>query len=873
MKRLFLIDGMSHVYRAYYAVRGFTNAQGLPTGAVFGFTSMLRKLIDGQKPDYVGVAMDLKGSASRREKYAEYKATRKPMPEDLIPQIPYIRRVCAAFRIPVIDFAGHEADDIIGTLSKKACENDLQTVIVTSDKDMLQLVADNVVVLDTMKDRLFATSADVEEKLGVRPDQVADYLGLWGDASDNIPGAPGIGEKGARDLIRAFGTLDNLLDGWDSVKKKSQMVSLRDNREIICMSRDLAIIRRDLPIELNLDELALGKPDRREAFELFSELEFKSLAEEFFDDGAEKPPKGKWLDAKDIESFLGAMSRTTRICVDLLRAGSDFEDRKPDTACILSDENDEVTLIDLDDPVQLDCWRRLAENFAATLVCWDAKLFLKLQDSLGISNGRVPDDVMLMAFLTAPNTGDFSINRWALDETQVSIAGEKQLKQTSFLHEPERNEELLCRRIGALRHLSEILNARIDEMGLRRIYNEMDLPLAPVLADMERVGVKVNRATLRDMSIAMEKKLADLTGRVYQAAGMEFNINSPKQLGEILFEKLNFPVLKKTRKTGGYSTNHGVLEELAQTYELPGLILEYRHIAKLKSTYVDALPALIGPLTGRIHTSFHQTGTATGRLSSSDPNLQNIPIRSDMGRLIRAAFVPEKGNLLVSADYSQIELRVLAHLSRDGVLVDAFREDEDIHDRTAREVFSEEELKNRPECRRRAKAINFGIVYGQSAFGLAQSLGISREAAQMFIDEYFRRYHGVRAWLDSVVEETRRTGIAKTLYGRVRQIPEINSRDFNVRSFAERTAANSPIQGTAADIVKIAMININHELCERKMSAKIILQVHDELVLEAPESEAEAVSRLIRENMEGAAELLVPLKVDLNVADNWMDMK
>jgi DNA polymerase-1 len=410
-------------------------------------------------------------------------------------------------------------------------------------------------------------------------------------------------------------------------------------------------------------------------------------------------------------------------------------------------------------------------------------------------------------------------------------------------------------------------------MGLRPLYDEIDLPLAPVLADMERTGVKVDRMTLREMSAAMEKNLSDLTGRVYRAAGMEFNINSPKQLGEILFEKLNLPVLKKTRKTGGYSTDQGVLEELAQTYELPRLILEYRQVAKLKSTYVDALPALIRPETGRVHASFNQAGTATGRLSSSDPNLQNIPIRSETGRLIRAAFVPEKGNLLISADYSQVELRVLAHLSGDEVLVDAFRAGEDIHDRTAREVFSEEELKNRSECRRRAKAINFGIVYGQSAFGLAQSLGIARDAAQAFIDAYFRRYHGVRAWLDAAMEETRRTGVSRTLYGRLRQIPDINSRDFNARSFAERTAVNSPIQGTAADIVKIAMINIGRELRKRQMTAKIILQVHDELVLEAPEAETEAAGRLVREKMEGAAELLVPLKVDLNVADNWMDMK
>ena len=879
-KKLFLIDGMSHIYRAYYAVRRLSNAQGMPTGAVFGFTSMLRKLIDSQKPDYIGVAMDLEGKTARREKYAEYKATRKPMPEDLIPQIPYIRRVCAAFHIPIIELSTHEADDVIGTLAKKAGDMNLQTVVVTSDKDMLQLITDDVVVLDTMKDNLLIDADGVVKKLGVRPDQVADLLGLWGDASDNIPGAPGIGEKGARELIQAFDTLDNLLANFDKVKKKAQLESLRDNREVILMSRELAVIRRDLPIELNLDELSLGKPDRKAAFELFSELGFKSLSEEFFDSDAEKPLRGKWLTEKNADAFLDAAQSAKRIYVHLRCPGSVIERRErrmPDTACVLCDESDEVTLIDLNGGArQLDCWRRFTENSAGRFVCWDAKLFLEMQDTLQITVGRTPDDVMLKAFLTSPNAGDFSINRWALDEAHISLTGEKQPKQTSFFNESdesERNDDILLRRMAALRRLDEILAARLDEMGLRKLYEEIDLPLAPVLAEMERAGVKVDRATLREMSAAMEKSLADLTDRVYQAAGMEFNINSPKQLGEILFEKLNLPVLKKTRKTGGYSTDQVVLEELAQTYELPRLILEYRQVSKLKSTYVDALPALIRPETGRVHASFNQTGAATGRLSSSDPNLQNIPIRSEMGRLIRAAFVPEKGNLLISADYSQIELRVLAHLSEDEVLTDAFRADEDIHDRTAREVFSEEELKNRSECRRRAKAINFGIVYGQSAFGLAQSLGIARDAAQAFIDAYFKRYHGVRAWLDAAVEETRRTGVSRTLYGRLRQIPDINNRDFNARSFAERTAVNSPIQGTAADIVKIAMINIDRELRERQSAVKIILQVHDELVLEAPEAETEDVCRIVKEKMENAAELRVPLKVDLNVADNWMDMK
>jgi DNA polymerase I len=871
-KRLFLIDGMSHIYRAFYAVRNLSNSKGIPTNAVFGFTSMLRKLIEEQKPDYIGVAIDLQGPTVRHEQYEAYKATRKPMPEDLIPQLPLIRRVCDAFRVPVISYVGYEADDVIGTLARKATEQNIYSVLVTSDKDMLQLVSDDVVVLDTMKDNLFLDTEKVKEKLGVQPEQVADLLGLWGDASDNIPGAPGIGEKGAKELIQNFGTLENLLANWDKVKRKAQAESLRDNQDLIRMSRELATIRRDLPIDLDLDALVLCEPDRKAAFELFAEMEFKSLMTEFLDEEVRKSPEGKWLVAHDIDSFLKSMSLSQRIYVDLQYVDGILERKTPDTACIQGDSGNAVVL-DLKNPVHVECWRKLSENEALQPVCWDSKLYISLQTNLGIPVPRVPEDVMLMAFLTAPNTGDYSLKRWALDLLHISLAEEKPKKQASLLPDTEKSLDMLCRQLEAMHRLYELLNSRLDQLELRKLYEEIDLPLTPVLADMERTGIKVDRPTLQKMSQEMEKNLTELTSRIYQAAGMEFNINSPKQLGEVLFVKLNLPTVKKMRKTGGYSTDQGVLEELAQTYEIPKLILEYRQVSKLKSTYVDALPALIHLKTGRVHSSFNQTGAATGRLSSSDPNLQNIPIRSEMGRLIRSAFVPEKGNLLISADYSQVELRVLAHLSEDEVLVDAFRAGEDIHDRTAREVFSAEQLENRSECRRRAKAINFGIVYGQSAFGLSQGLGISRDEAQSFINAYFKRYHGVRRWLDNTMEEARQSGVVKTLYGRIRPIPDINSKDFNMRNFAERIAVNSPIQGTAADIVKIAMIRVHRILQEQKLSAKILLQVHDELVLEAPESEVKTVQSIVREEMEGAAQLIVPLKVDLNVADNWMDMK
>ncbi len=873
-KRLFLIDGMSHIYRAYFAIRNLSNSKGLPTNAIYGFTSILRKIIKEQKPEYIGVAFDLEGPTVRHEQYQEYKATRKPMPPDLVQQIPYIRRVCEAFCVPVIGFQGYEADDVIGTLSRKAVEQGLESVIVTSDKDMLQLVSDHILVLDASKDSLILDSQKVQEKLGVRPDQVADLLGLWGDSSDNIPGAPGIGEKGAKELIQTFGNLENVLAGWRQVKRKTYQESLRDNVDLIRMSRELATIKQDLPIDLDLSSLVLCEPDRKSAFTLFAEMEFKSLMDEFLDEEKREPVKGDWFaNSSGSEEALEKLARSSTLYFEIGYVEGVLGRKSAEIGCVKGESGDAL-LLDLKDKNQMQVWQRLVEGRTqAKKICWDSKLFLLSHDGNGIRIDEPPDDVMLMAFLVAPNAGDFSLKRWALDQLSISLTDETSGGQGLLLPDKDKICDNLCSQIDAVHQLYKLLNSRLDNLDLREVYEKIELPLVPVLADMERNGIKIDRSMLQKMSSSMEKQLLEVTNKIYLAAGEEFNINSPKQLGEILFEKLNLPILKKTRKTGGYSTDQAVLDELAQTYELPKLILEYRQISKLKSTYVDALPALINPKTGRVHTSFNQTGAATGRLSSSDPNLQNIPIRSELGRLIRGAFVPEKGNLLISADYSQVELRILAHLSQDEVLVNAFRAGEDIHERTAREVFSEEEWLNPSECRRRAKVINFGIVYGLSAFGLSQTLGISREDAQSFIDAYFKRYCGVRTWLDNTIEEVRRTGLARTLFGRIRQIPDIHSKDYNIRHFAERTAVNSPIQGTAADIVKIAMIRIHQALQKRPLSAKILLQVHDELVLEVPESEVETTRALVREEMENAASLSVPLKVDLNVAGNWLDMK
>jgi len=871
-QRLFLIDGMSHIYRAYYAIRNLSNSRGMPTNAVFGFTSMLRKLVEEHRPEYLGVALDLEGPTVRHETFRDYKATRKPMPPDLVDQIPYIRKVCGAFRVPVIAYEGYEADDVIGTLARKATMEGLETVVVTSDKDMLQLVNDSVRVLDTMKNNLVLDRDGVQEKLGVRPDQVADLLGLWGDASDNIPGAPGIGEKGARELIRAHGSIDALLADPGRISKKSHRESLAQNADRVLMSRELATIRQDLPIDLDLAALERSEPDREAAYALFSELEFHSLMREFSAEAASPPARGRWHSGEGPGGAPATAGGRAALYMQLAYSRGTLGRRTARFGCAAAVSGDAV-LYDFGNEADAAAWRRLAGDPGLRKVCWDSKLWMLSQRDRGLQAAAPPEDAMLMAFLTAPNAGDYSLERWALEQLGVPVEADHVEEEGLLPPDRDQVKERLSGQAAALIGLHAKLEPRLDGEGLRWLYDNIELPLVPVLAAMETNGIRVDRGILEEMSAEMDAQLEGLKRDIHQAAGTEFNINSPKQLGAVLFERLNLPSGRRTRKTGSYSTDQAVLEELAATYELPRLVLDYRQTAKLKSTYVDALPALIHPRTGRVHTSFNQTGTATGRLSSSDPNLQNIPVRTSAGRRIRRAFVADEGNVLLSADYSQVELRVLAHLCGDRVLVEAFRAGEDIHERTAREVFTREELDNPAECRRRAKVINFGIIYGLSAFGLAQTLGISRDAAQKFIDAYFERYRGVRDWLDATLEDARRTGVVRTLFGRLRPIPDIHSKDHNLRQFAERTAVNSPIQGTAADIIKIAMIRIHRVLTEKRLASRILLQVHDELILEVPETELEETSALLRGEMERAADLDVPLVVDLKAAENWMEAK
>lgn len=861
---LYLVDGMSSIYRAYHGIQGLATKQGIPTNAVFGFTNMLRKLIVEEEPDYLGIAMDVPGPTFRHELYADYKATRRPMPEDLVQQIPYVIQVCKALKIPVISCEKYEADDVIGTLVRQGVKAGLQVVVVTIDKDMFQLVSDEVTILDT-RTMTRLNPSKVEEKFGVSPEKVIDVLSLVGDPSDNIPGAPGIGKKGARQLILEYDNLDNLLSSCDQVSRKSYRESLQGNEALIRQSLDLVTIRDNLPLELNLDELKLSEPEYDGARKLFEELEFSALLEDF-----SSTRELVQLDYRALETVEELQELIVRIKGNIagLSLLYSFDNRSLVVkAMAVCEEKQKAVFIP----------QKLLESCPAEIsqlvkqprgwVIHNLKsLHLVAQSQDWVLTSSL-QDTMLMAYLLNPNPNDFSLEKLAPEYLQCRAT-----KMESG-EDGEKAFHILCERADFGLQLFAVLDPQLESKRMDELFNEIEVPLVGVLVRMEGHGVKVNCELLAQMSNKLTKNIEQVTDRIYEIADEEFNINSSKQLSAVLFEKLNLPGAKKTRKAGHYATGVEVLKDLAETHEIARLVLDYREMAKLKNTYLDALPKLVNSKTGRIHTSYNQTVAATGRLSSSNPNLQNIPIRSELGREIRRAFIAEPGYLILAADYSQIELRIMAHLSKDPVLVDAFLKGEDIHERTAREVFGMQALMNPRECRRHAKAINFGIMYGLSAFGLAQSLKIDRQEAQKFIDDYFEKYKGIEVWRARILEEVNKTGYVTTLFGRVRPIPEIHSKNRNIRNFGERTAINAPIQGTAADLIKKAMVAIDHEISDRQMKSKLIMQVHDELVLEVEDRELEQISLLVREKMEGVADLIVPLQVDLVTGSSWFEAK
>jgi DNA polymerase I len=827
---VFLIfDAMSQVFRAYYAIRNLSTSHGVPTNATYGFLLMLNRVLEKFPADYVAMVFDSSEPTPRHIRYPEYKATRERMPPDLAEQLPYIRRLSEAMHIPVIEVAGQEADDVIGTLARLARTKGLYPLIVTIDKDMMQLVDGDTQVLNTSRDDRVIGPAEVRELFGVDPGQITDLLGLQGDSSDNIPGAPGIGEKGARSLIERFGSLEAAIEHAGEISAKRQRESLSTHRDQILLSKDLVTIDTHVEVDVDWKSLKASAPDREALIELLRELEFSTQL---------KDQLSRAADAKPIEI------RPTEELPEI------------EAACSLHLTGTALQVWDGRGPV----WSisPQAPSARALLASPIPKTVHNLKTTLlGLKSREISltppwDDTMLMAYLLSPNRG-----KYALEELVGETFGSKVVDDgVVWVH-----------------RLAAEMRPRVRE-ELEDVYTRIELPVSPVLAAMEDAGIRLDVGVLAAMSVEISGELDALTARIYELAGEEFNINSPRQLGVILFEKLNLPPSRKLRKSGQYSTSVEILEELAETYELPRLILDYRQRAKFRSTYVDVLPTLLGE-DGRLHTSFNQTGAATGRLSSSDPNLQNIPIRTEMGRKIRAAFVPAEGSTLLAADYSQVELRILAHLSGDSGLIDAFLHGADIHRSTAAEVMGIPFEEVTPDQRRRAKAVNFGIVYGQTPFGLAKQLGISREEAEEFIDRYFSRYPGVRDYIEDSLAEARDREATKTLFGRIRQIPEINSRNGMRRSMAERMAINAPIQGSAADVIKLAMIRIHDEIRRRQLRMKMVLQVHDELIFDVPDREMEGeldIADSIRKWMSGVTELKVPLVVDVKTGPNWKDM-
>jgi DNA polymerase-1 len=863
-QRLFLIDAFGFIFRAYHArarsgAPPMRTSTGLSTEAVYIFNNMLRKLTRQYDPPYIAAVFESGVPTHRVEEFAAYKANRKEMPADLGEQIPYVRRVLEAMRIPVLEYPGFEADDVIGTIARRAEQAGLEVVIVSSDKDMMQLITGRVTMLNPAKDDEWYDAEKVRQFLGTPPERVADLFALKGDAIDNIPGAPGIGEKGARDLIERFGSVEALLEQAAQVERKMYRESLQNNAEQIRMSKRLATIDTAVPIEFSLDSVKAQPQDEVLLKAAYKELEFHSLLKEFGPGEDTRPRDYRVLEGKaEVTAWLAAIPAGAE--------GASAERVTPTAVAIAKSAEGEFALDAIGLAWQPGEGRVVAGPGLAYLKPWledagrkkiacDVKSALLALDRMGIEGRGFEHDVMLYAFLL-----DADPSGCPLDEQA------RRLLDLKLGAAPEQHADI------ALEVWKHLMPA-VVERGLGELYTTIELPLARVLARMERTGIRIDVGELNRLSGIMETEIARLTAEIHALAGKPFNIASPQQLGRILFEDLKLPAPVKYGKGKTISTAADVLEELAADYEIVRKVLEHRQLSKLKGTYVDALPALIDRHTGRLHTSFNQTGAATGRLSSSNPNLQNIPIRTELGREIRAAFVPRDGWKLLAADYSQIELRLLAHMSGDPLLVEAFQGGEDIHRRTASEVLGVPPLLVTPEARRNAKAVNFGIVYGISPFGLAAQLGISRAEAEKYIKNYFARYSGVRRFLDETIAEVRRTGITRTLFGRERPIPDINSRNPNARGFAERTAVNTPLQGTAADLIKLAMVHVDAALESGGHRTAMLLQVHDELVFECPPEEVDAVSCLVKREMEGVRELTVPLVVDIGVGDNWRDAK
>jgi DNA polymerase-1 len=888
---VYLLDAMSFIFRAYHAMqrsRPMSTRGGLPTAAIYVFVNMIKKLRQDFSPLYFAAVFDVSGEVFRDGRartmgplrkwdsktqsfldvsYEGYKANRAAMPEDLRRQIPYIRRALEALRIPILEAEGFEADDVIGTLAREAAEREHEVFIVSGDKDMMQLVTPQIKILNPQKDNLILDPDKVVETLGVPPEKVVDVMALRGDAVDNIPGAPGIGDKGSVDLIVEFGSVEAVLDRAAEVKRKSYRESLEQNRAAVLLSKELVTIDSHVPLELDLHAMETQAPDLEACRELFTELEFTSMLRDLAP--AEGGPSVELIDEPTAEQaaafYAAARKHGFAFSLDAAAPPPPQEDAEevPQTMSLLdvAEAADKQAGCALGVCAETGKALRLAMTPELRVLLEDAevpkylhdwKLALHVLSGEGIELRGTIEDTMLLSY---------ALNPTHTTQTLADVAARHNQAAPSSLPAGA----------AAIRALVPVLRAEAEKAAVTKVYEEIDLPLAPVLFRMEQAGVRIDKAALAALSERFSAELERVGERIFELAGQRFNINSPKQLGVVLFTHLGLPAPVVRGKGKAISTAQDVLEGLAAQHDVPRLVLEYRHLSKLKSNYIDALP-LLADAESRVHTTFQAAATATGRLSSVNPNLQNIPIRTELGREIRAAFTATSGTQLLSADYSQIELRLLAHFSQDPLLMRAYAEEIDIHTLTASEVFGVAIEAMDKETRGRAKAVNFGIVYGISAFGLAAQLGIPQAEAKAYIERYFLRYEGVRAFIERTLEQTRREGAVRTMFGRVRPIPDIESRNPNQRGFAERTAVNTPLQGTAADLIKLAMIAIDRELRARRLKTKMVLQVHDELLFEVPLDETAEIEKLVRESMEGVVKLNVPLVADLSFGQNWRDL-
>ena len=878
------------MYRAYHAIRGLTRSDGKSTNATYGFITMLRKLLADHQPQYIAASFDVRGTTFRTAIAADYKATRSPMPGDLVEQVPWVHEACEALGVPILTSEGYEADDVIATLATKAAVNGMQSAIVTGDKDFFQLVGDGIKVYNPRDEGTWYDADGVLQKFGVAPAQVCDVLALMGDSIDNVKGVPGIGEKGARDLIATYGSLEALLAHAGEIKQKKYREGLLTYADQARQSRELVTLRTDLDVPFEIDRFKFKGADRDRCYALFSKLEFRTLVPEY-------APSASSV-VKDY-TIVGSNEELTALAADLTAAG-EFSLK------VITDGTAPVraTLVgiavstaasrahyiplghegfgggSLAKAEALAILKPVLTDPAVRKIGHDLKADLIVLGRHGIDLANPSGfDTMLGSYLLDANRSSQAIEPLALEQlgykaqTEEDVIG-KGVKALAFAQVPV---ESVLDYAGERSDLALQLAAKIEPIlaqdELLSVYRDLEWPLVPILAQLERTGVRVDVKSLTSQSVTLDRELANLSRQIFALAGGEFNIGSPKQLAEILFEKMQLPVLKRTGRDRTASTAVEVLEELALQHDICRYVLDWRGLAKLKGTYIDALPSLVNPETGRVHTQISQAVAATGRLSSSDPNLQNIPIRTEIGRQIRSTFIADPGHVLISADFSQIELRVLAHLSGDETLTAAFARGDDIHDQTANKVFGPDSTLDPYELRRRAKIINYALLYGKTAFTLAKDIGVSQQAAQQFIDAYFAGFPRVRAFIDKTLADAQANGVVKTMFGRRRPVPELTSRNFQIRAGAERIAVNMPIQGTAADILKRAMIDVHHALGKAAPRARMILTVHDELLFEAPKEDASEVSALVKEKMSGAVKLSVPLDVDVGIGENWTEAK